>query len=70
MYTKCLIQWQDDLSEEEVIIKSNYEVLSREDDDIFFYGLSPLELTRACENGSLIEGEWKVLEILGTSPTL
>jgi len=70
MYTKCLIQWQDDLSEEEVIIKSNHEVLNREDDDIFFYGLSPLELTLARENGALIKGEWKVLEILGVSPTL
>ena len=42
MYTSCNIQWVDDGSiSENVIIKSSHDVIESEDDQIFFYGLSP-----------------------------
>lgn len=50
MYTSCNIQWIDDESvSENVIIKSTLDVIESEDDQIFFYGLSPEFLKWAAE---------------------
>lgn len=64
MYTQCSIQWVDDESiEENVIIKSSNDVIESEDDQIFFYGLSPEFLKWAAETKEVIEGEWRVLSV-------
>ena len=64
MYTQCSIQWVDDESiEENVIIKSTLDVIESEDDQIFFYGLSPEFLKWAAETKEVIEGEWRVLSV-------
>lgn len=64
MYTSCNIQWIDDGSiTENVIIKSTLDVIESEDDQIFFYGLSPEFLKWAAETKETIEGEWRVLSV-------
>lgn len=64
MYTSCNIQWIDDESvSENVIIKSTLDVIESEDDQIFFYGLSPEFLKWAAETKEVIEGEWRVLSV-------
>ena len=63
MFTICRIQFDDDKTEMEVVIKSNTEI-EKNDDAIFFYGYSPIRLQTAAETGELLEGEWRVLEIL------
>lgn len=62
-YVECLIQWVDDLSEMEVIIKTDEE-FDKFDDRIFFYGLSEEELCEGLFHGTIFEGEWRVLDIL------
>lgn len=63
-YTRCTIQWIDDDSiSEDVVIKSNLEVVESEDDDIFFYGLSPEFLTWAMEQNIVVEEQWRVIAI-------
>jgi len=64
MYTSCNIQWVDDGSiSENVIIKSSLDVIESEDDQIFFYGLSPEFLKWAKETGEIIENEWRVVSV-------
>jgi hypothetical protein len=64
MYTSCNIQWVDDGSiSENVIIKSSHDVIESEDDQIFFYGLSPEFLKWAKETGEIIENEWRVVSV-------
>lgn len=65
MYTYCTIQWIDDLTTSEVIIKDDHTV-DKDDDKIFFYGLSPEKIRRAMETEDVCEGEWKVIDIYGT----
>ena len=67
MYTYCRIQFIDDESEMDVIIKGNDSVEENEADDekIFFYGLTEKDLRKACETGEVLEGEWKVLSVDG-----
>ena len=62
MYTLCTIKWVDDGVIEDVYIKSTDDI-SANDEQIFFYGLSPAELKRACRCGTIMEGEWKVVEV-------
>lgn len=62
MYTECRIQFIDDGSELDVLIKANEEIGS-DDEDIFFYGLSKREIVAMCENGAILEGEWKIIEV-------
>lgn len=62
MYTYCTIQWIDDLTTYDVIIKSDHTIDER-DDEIFFYGLSPDFIRWAMETGEVCEGEWKVVAI-------
>lgn len=71
MYTQCSIQWVDDESiEENVIVKSTHDVIESEDDQIFFYGLSPEFLKWAAETGEIIEGEWRVVSVNNVSKEL
>lgn len=70
MYTHCVIEWADDNSICEVIIKANDEIIEEEDDDIFFYGMSRDELEKAMENNTLCENEWYVREIYDTTDIL
>lgn len=63
MYTDCLIQFIDDGTEMFVIIKANDEVQDDIDDLVFFYGLSRDRLIQACQDGDVLENEWKVLSV-------
>ena len=67
MYIRCLIEWADDKSQEEVIIKEDDELIEELDDYIFFYGMSRVDLEYAKNNHELCEGEWYVIEIYGTT---
>lgn len=62
MYTECTIQWVDDGSMMDVIIKAN-DSFDKNDDRIFFYGLSRQELLKLCKSGETCEGEWKVIAV-------
>ena len=66
MYTYCTIQWIDDQSEMDIIIKASDE-LDDKDEYVFFYGVSPNILKWAMENGAILENEWKVISIIGVS---
>lgn len=70
MYTYCVIEWADDQTIEEVIIKANDEVLDEEDDSIFFYGMSREKLEQAMENHTCCENEWFVVDINETTDEL
>ena len=61
-YTECTIQFIDDGTELDVIIKESCDA-GDNDDMIFFYGLSRDELLDACESGVVCEGEWKVISV-------
>ena len=64
-FTKCIIEYNDDKTQEEVIIKATNDYTSElEDEQIFFYGLSLEELQNAMENKTLIENEWRVIKIV------
>lgn len=63
MYTYCRIRFTDDNTEWDVVIKSDETVIAKEDESIFFYGLSPEALKKACEEKTVIEGEWIVLSV-------
>lgn len=69
MYTYCTVRFVDDGSELDVIIKS-YDSVDDNDDDIFYYGLSRLDLLDAYERGEAIEGEWEVISIGDTVDAL
>ena len=62
MYTYCTIQFVDDGTTLDVIIKS-FDDEDEYDELIFFYGLSANKLRTACENKQVIEGEWIVLSV-------
>lgn len=69
MYTYCVIEWADDETIEEVIIKAfdDYdEDNPGNDDSIFFYGMSRDTLIECMENHTLCEGEWYVRNVLET----
>ena len=70
MYTHCVIEWADDNTICEVIIKANDEIIDDEDDAIFFYGMSREQLEYAMENNICCEGEWYVREIFETTDEL
>lgn len=65
MYTYCTIQFIDDNSTLDVIIKANDE-FDIADEEIFFYGMTREELLTACENGDICEGEWRVIAVAET----
>lgn len=65
MYTYCTIQFIDDNTTQDVIIKAN-EDFDIADEEIFFYGLTRKELLTACELGNIFEGEWRVIEVAET----
>lgn len=69
MYTYCTIQWLDDKSEIDVIIKSSEEV-DEHDDQIFYYGLSPDFLRWAMSVNQTLEDEWRVIAIHSVSNEL
>lgn len=60
MYTECIIQYVDDGTELNVIIKDNDEMIEEEDENIFFYGLTRAELLTAWRTGDVVENEWRV----------
>jgi hypothetical protein len=65
MYIRCLIEYADDKTQMEVIIKTTNDYKDDyEDDKIFFYGLSENEIREDIKNGTLVENEWKILDIL------
>ncbi len=72
MYTHCTIQFIDDGTTWDVIIKANDEEEENQYDDeqIFFYGMSRDELLKAWETGEVCEGEWVVLEVGDTDDSL
>lgn len=64
-FVKCIIEWNDDKSREEVIIKTTDDFTTEDEDEkIFFYGLSLEQLESAIKNKTLIENEWRVIEIV------
>lgn len=64
MITRVLIQWRDgDI--DAVNISSSHD-MDENDDSIFFYGLSKEELIECVENGWELEGEWTVIEVIGS----
>lgn len=71
MYIKCKIEFVDDNSQSEVIIKANNEYLNeKEDDCIFFYGLTENQIREIIDKKEVCEGEWKILEIIEVSDEL
>ncbi|MCK9545033.1 MAG: hypothetical protein M0R03_23705, partial [Novosphingobium sp.] len=62
-YTSCIIQFIDDNTTLNVIIKSNDEVLDNEDEDIFFYGIDYNRILEAYKNKDIFENEWKIILI-------
>lgn len=65
MYIKCLIEYADDETQMEVIIKTTNDYKDDyEDEKIFFYGLSENEIREDMKNGTLVENEWRILDIL------
>ena len=64
-FVKCVIEYDDDKTQQEVIIKTTNDISNEiEDEKIFFYGLSLKDLQNAMENKTLIENEWKVIKII------
>jgi len=71
MYIKCRIEFVDDNSQSEVIIKANDKYLDeKEDDCIFFYGLTENQIREIIDRKEVCEGEWKILEIIEVSDEL
>lgn len=71
MYIKCRIEFVDDNSQSEVIIKASDEYLDeKEDDYIFFYGLTENQIREMIDKKEVCEGEWKILEIIEVSDEL
>ena len=70
MYVTCEIQWDNDGTQETVVIKENDEVLSAEDDSIFFYGLPLNVIKRFKKDNTLVEGEWRIKKILSVGRSL
>lgn len=65
MYIRCLIEYADDKTQMEVIIKTTNDYKDDyEDDKIFFYGLSENKIREDIKNETLVENEWKILDIL------
>ena len=64
MYSKCRIQYVDDGSELDVIIKEG-EDFDVNDEDIFFYGLSADQLRQGMKDHTVFEGEWVVVAFYG-----
>lgn len=62
-YTKCEIEFVDDDTRQEVVIKSNDEYIEDVDDDVFFFGLHYNTIVEFCKNGDIIENEWKIIKI-------
>lgn len=62
-YTTCSIEWKDK-SRDIVTIKSTDDVIENEDDEIFFYGMSYNDLTKAYLNEEYCENEWKIVGII------
>lgn len=64
-YVKCIIEYDDDKTREEIIIKTTNGYKSEsEDEKIFFYGLSEKEIENAIKNKTLIENEWRIIKIV------
>lgn len=64
-YTRCIIEWQDNKSQQEVIIKENEKIVKEEDDKVFFYGLSYNKIEEFMYNDTICENEWKIIKIIG-----
>lgn len=65
MYIKCKIEYIDDNSQLEVIIKANQGYDSDEEDEqIFFYGYSLEDIEELAKSHAVVESEWRILEIL------
>ncbi len=62
MYSYCRVRFVDDGSELDVVIKAT-EDFDDKDEEIFFYGITPEEITEAIEDGTIIEREWQILEL-------
>ena len=66
MYTECIIQFIDSDEDMYAVIKEDEEFDEKYDDLIFFYGIPRAELEDAAKNGTVMEGEWIVKEVLGS----
>lgn len=65
MYIKCKIEYADDKTQMEVVIKTTNDYKNDyEDEQIFFYGLSEKAIREFIKDETLVENEWKILEIL------
>lgn len=63
MYTRCTIQWVDDGDMTDALISSEQYSSNKHnmiDDLVFFYGLSPDDLRKACQEQTVMEDEWIV----------
>lgn len=68
MYTKCRIQWADDSSEIDVLISArddDIDNLDKNDEDIFFYGMSREQILQCMHNDAICEGEWRIVAVYG-----
>lgn len=63
MYIHCRIKYVDDGEEFDTVISESDGVDEENDENIFFYGLSSAEATLACNNDTVLEGEWTIEEI-------
>lgn len=73
MYTECRIQWIDDLSEMDVLISEydyDEETLNKDDDDVFFYGMSREQIMTCLRDHTVCEGEWIIIDVYGETPNL
>lgn len=69
-YFKCRARYGNG---EEIIIfiKSAHDYLEGEEDDfVFYYGLSKIDILKMMKHGGLLDGEYTVLEIISESKIL
>lgn len=63
-FFKCLVR--DSGDEEFSIIIQSTEECTDYDEEVFFYGLSKIEILRMIKRKELLDGEYLILEILRT----
>lgn len=71
MYTTCRLKWVDDDTEFVGTIKAfDYSDNEKEDECIFFYGLSKDDIEECIKNKDIIENEWQILEIISVDDSI
>lgn len=71
MYTTCRLKWVDDDTEFVGTIKAfDCGDSEKEDECIFFYGLSKDDIEECIKNKDIMENEWQILEIISVDDSI